>query len=428
MKVKRQIFVATMAMVALFAFYEWLKTVLFPDLSSIRSHVTSTIVVGIISAIVARAVINRQSRLLSEQKSSNEKLRETLIEAESATNLLQSILISVDEGLLIIDRNHQIILVNDAALSLFNLGKGDYRRLSDISQDPVIAEAFLSVLTKGERASCRVVIRTGIHERVLRLLTSPLRQNQDIVGGVVGAFIDITQIERLESIRQAFLANVSHELRTPLTSITAYTETLLDGGLEDAANAEKFLNTIHRNAERMRNLVNDISELSLIESGAVRLSFEPIRLRAVVNEVFTGLRPGSEKYQVRLVNDVPDDYIVVADHRRIEQILTNLIDNGIKFNRVDGEVRVSAELQNGMTFVHVKDTGVGIPPEHLNRVFERLYRVDKARSREMGGTGLGLAIVKHLTRAHGGDAEVKSEPGKGCEFTIKLPTRQPPTG
>lgn len=423
MKEKRQIVVATLAMVALFAVYEWTKTALFPDMSVTTSHVITVIVAGIITAVISRQVIRRQSRLITEQKTSNERLREALSTAERSTNLLQSILTSVDEGLIIIDRNQHILLINDAAQSLLNLRHKEFERLPDISRDPPIIEAFLSVLTKGERAAARIEIASGIHKRILRLQTAPLRFSDQHVEGVVGAFIDITQIERLEGIRQAFLANVSHELRTPLTSITAYTETLLDGGLNDQENSLRFLNTIHRNAERMRNLVNDISELSLIETGAVRLSFERLSLHAVVNEVFTGLAPRSQVHQVQLRNEVTETCQVFADRRRLEQILINLVDNAIKFNRPQGAVIVSAAVTDEQTIIRVRDTGPGIPPEHLPRVFERFYRVDKARSRELGGTGLGLAIVKHLTRAHGGDAEVSSTLGQGCEFVIKLPHR-----
>ena len=423
MKEKRQIVLATLAMVALFTVYEWAKTALFPDMSVTTSHLITIIVAGVITAIISRQVIKRQSRLINEQKTSNERLREALATAERSTTLLQSIITSVDEGLIIIDRNQHVLLINEAAQNLLGLRHMDFERLPDISRAPPIIEAFLSVLTKGERASARVEIAAGINKRVLRLQTAPLRFSDAHVEGVVGAFIDITQIERLESIRQAFLANVSHELRTPLTSIIAYTETLLDGGLNDKDNSLRFLNTIYRNTERMRNLVNDISELSLIEAGAVRLSFDRLSLHSVVNEVFNGLAPRSEKYQVRLRNEVPEHCSVIADRRRLEQILINLVDNAIKFNRPQGEVIVSADIEDEQIIIRVRDTGVGIPSEHLPRVFERLYRVDKARSRELGGTGLGLAIVKHLTRAHGGDAEVNSTVGQGCEFVIKLPQR-----
>jgi two-component system phosphate regulon sensor histidine kinase PhoR len=173
----------------------------------------------------------------------------------------------------------------------------------------------------------------------------------------------------------------------------------------------------------MRDLVNDISELSAIESGAVSLILQPLPLRQIVDEVFTGLAPRCKKQRVQLHNRVAASWVVMADHRRLEQILTNLVDNAIKFNRPGGEVSVMADTSDddGHHLIRVRDTGPGIPPEHLPRVFERFYRVDKARSRDAGGTGLGLAIVKHLARAHGGEAFVTSEPGVGCEFVIKLP-------
>lgn len=424
MKEKRQIVLATFAMVALFSVYEWAKTALFPDMSVTTSHLITIIVAGIITAIIARQVIHRQSNLIRKEQTSNERLREALATAERSSNLLQSIITSVDEGLLIIDRNQHLLLINDAAQHLLGLPRKDFARLPDISREPEIIEAFLSVLTKGQRASVRLERANGIHKRILRLQTAPLRFGDEQVEGVVGAFIDITQLERLESIRQAFLANVSHELRTPLTSITAYTETLLDGGLDDKDNSLRFLQTIQRNAERMRNLVNDISELSLIESGAVQLQFDRVLLRSVINEVFTGLALRSQQQQVQLRNEVPEGQSVVADRRRLEQVLTNLVDNAIKFNKPQGEVSVAAVATDDFIEIRVRDTGVGIAPEHLPRVFERFYRVDKARSRELGGTGLGLAIVKHLTRAHGGDAEVQSEAGNGCEFIIKLPNRK----
>lgn len=426
MKEKRQIILATLAMMTLFAIYEWTKTLLFPAMSVVTSHVVTTIVAGIITTIIARQVIRRQSGLINKEKTSNERLREALVTAERSSNLLQSIITSVDEGLIIIDRNQHILLINDAAQRLLGLHRKDFARLPDLSREPQIIEAFLSVLTKGQRASVRIEHANGINKRILRLQTAPLRFSDDHVEGVVGAFIDITHLERLEGIRQAFLANVSHELRTPLTSITAYTETLLDGGLNDKDNALRFLHTIHRNAERMRNLVNDISELSLIESGAVQLRFDYLSLRSVVNEVFTGLAPRSQKQHVQLRNEVPEDSYVMADRRRLEQILTNLIDNAIKFNKPHGEVVVSSSTTAAFIEIRVRDTGAGIAPEHLPRVFERFYRIDKARSRELGGTGLGLAIVKHLTRAHGGDAELRSEFGQGCEFIIKLPNRKTP--
>lgn len=429
MRETKQTILATLVMVALFALYEWAKTILFPEMSIVVSHTITTCVAGLITAVIARFVVRSQSRFLRAQKDSNKKLREALSETERSNSLLQSVLASVDEGLVIIDRESKILLINDAARNLFRTTQRDFESLTDLSRIPEIHEAFNSVLENGTRAESRVELQGASGKRVLRLHAAPLRLNSGPVDGVVGAFIDITKLERLERVRQEFLTNVSHELRTPLTSIAAYIETLIDGGIEDIENRDRFLLTVQRNVERMRSLVSDISELSLIESGAVQLNFSRLRLYDVVSDVFGGLAPRSEKHQVQLVNKVPEGCLVMADRRRLEQILTNLVDNAIKFNRAGGEVVVSAASHQepdkaGEIWISVRDTGPGIPADHLPRVFERFYRVDKARSLALGGTGLGLAIVKHLARAHGGEAEVFSEIGKGCEFVIKLPERE----
>jgi two-component system, OmpR family, phosphate regulon sensor histidine kinase PhoR len=430
MRETRQIILATVAMVAVFAVYEWAKTLLFPDMSIFTSHVVTTAVAGLITAVIARVVVRRQARLLRAQKDTNRRLRDALSLAEHSRSLLESVLASVDEGLVITDRDRRVLLINDAARRLLRTGQREVESLADVSRAPQIHEAFNSVLEKGTRAEARVEAQGWNGQRVLRLHAAPLRLGEGGADGVVGAFIDITKLELLERVRQEFLTNVSHELRTPLTSIAAYAETLIDGGVEDAANRMRFLSTIQRNVERMRDLVSDISELSLIESGAVRLSPERLALGVLVDEVLSGLGPRAERHQVRLRNEVPMNCSVPADRRRLEQILTNLVDNAIKFNRAGGEVVVSAAAQaepdgHAQLWIKVRDTGPGIPPEHLPRVFERFYRVDKARSRALGGTGLGLAIVKHLTRAHGGEAEVFSEVGRGCEFIIKLPDPEP---
>jgi two-component system phosphate regulon sensor histidine kinase PhoR len=432
---RRQILLATSVMVAVFGLYETVKTLTFPDMNVVTSHIVTTIVAGMITVVTARYVIRQQLNLLRERELSNTRLREALSNAERSGNLLASILASVAEGLVITDRDSQILLVNDAARTMLGLGERPATRLSEISRDPQVHRAFSGVVATAERAEARVEIWTpsgdGSDERrVLRLHAAPLRLGTTQIDGVVGAFIDITKIERLERVRQEFLANVSHELRTPLASITAYVETLLDGALDDSENSLRFLHTIQRNAERLRDLINDVSELSAIESGSVRLNPDQLPLRRVVTEVFNGLAYRSVKHGIHLRNQIDDGYVVTADRRRLEQILINLIDNAIKFNRPGGEVCVTATISDDGQYhlIRVRDTGPGIGPEHLVRVFERFYRVDKARSREAGGTGLGLAIVKHLARAHGGEAYVTSEVGAGCEFAIKLPLRSLPRG
>ncbi len=423
----KKIITATIVMVASFALYETVKTLIHPTMSVVTSHIISTIIVGIITVFTAHYVFHQQANLLNDREANYNRLRDALAKAGRDESLLRSIVSSVAEGLVITDRDSNVLLINDAARTLLNAGQRPAIRLTDISRDPEVHRAFTSVLATGERVEARIEMRAGESgakaKRVLHLHAAPLRLDYGEIDGVVGAIIDISKLEMLERIRQEFLSNVSHELRTPLAAITAYVETLLDGGLEDSENSLRFLHTIYRNADRMRALVNDISELSSIESGAVRLEVEPLPLRLLVDEVLFGLAPRATKHGVFLENHVVEELDVMADRRRLEQILVNLVDNAIKFNHPGGHVLVSGETGEDGKYqiIKVRDTGPGIPADHLPRVFERFYRVDKARSREAGGTGLGLAIVKHLALAHGGEAFVNSETGQGSEFAIRLP-------
>ncbi|HKB66312.1 MAG TPA: ATP-binding protein, partial [Pyrinomonadaceae bacterium] len=229
-----------------------------------------------------------------------------------------------------------------------------------------------------------------------------------------------TRLERLELVRQEFLSNVSHELRTPLTSIMALTETLAAGAIDDQEHNRRFLLIIQRNAARMHRLIDDILELSAIEAGNVKVRPETVQLYALVEDVMGGLSASAAARSITVRNLVATEVKVFADPHRLIQMLTNLIDNAIKFNREGGTVSIKFSGDDGDR-ISVADTGEGIPAHHLDRLFERFYRADRARSRELGGTGLGLAIVKHLAKAHGGEVTVESRFGEGTQFTIELP-------
>jgi two-component system phosphate regulon sensor histidine kinase PhoR len=434
----KKITLATIAVITFFATYEVVKTVVFPNMGVITSHIISTVLVGVTTGFIARYVFRQHLSLLDEQEQTNRRLQNALVKSERDENLLRSIVASVAEGLVITDRESNVLIINDAARELLSAGQRPVIRLTDISRDPQFHKVFATALVTGERAEARVETRASApsaqgqtgsqNRRILRLHAAPLRLSDTPGGGgqidgVVCAFIDVSKLEMLERVRQEFISNVSHELRTPLAAITAYAETLVDGGIDDDENNLRFLHTIQRNAERMKALVNDISELSAIESGAVSLTIERLPLRQVISDVFNGLSHRAAKHGVTLRNQVTEEFRVDADRRRLEQILINLVDNAIKFNHPGGAVTVLAIDSEGSQTIKVGDTGPGIPPDHLPRVFERFYRVDKARSREAGGTGLGLAIVKHLALAHGGEAYVTSEVGAGSEFSIKLPRR-----
>src|SRR5437588_4836451 len=347
-----------------------------------------------------------------------------------AAALLDVTMDSMREAVLVIDSAMRVVALNNSARDVFRAEGPSAlspRRLSDLTRNPAIYSAFAAPVARGERAEVKVETARGSERRVYDLHVAPLRQRELVYGsdvrGAVGVFFDITRLERLERVRQEFLSNVSHVLRTPLTAIITFVETLADGAVNEPETARRFLSAVLRNAERMRGLINDILELSAIESGAVAVEPAPVRLSTLISECFTALGSRADERRVALVNEVPTDVSVHADARRLEQMLTNLVDNAVKFNREGGEVRVSHEREGARDRVHIADTGEGIAPEHLPRIFERFYRVDRARSREMGGTGLGLAIVKHLARAHGGEATVRSTPGQGSTFTVELPVK-----
>lgn len=232
---------------------------------------------------------------------------------------------------------------------------------------------------------------------------------------------DISKLEKLERVRSEFLANVSHELRTPIFSIQGFIETLIDGAMDDPKVNREFLQKAYEHSERLNALLNDLIEISRIESGEMRMSFRYFNISEFVGSVVEEMRPKAEKKSLRLLARTGmEEVLVLGDRERLRQVLSNLIDNSIKYTDGGGDIEVGfTELPESVR-VYVKDNGSGIGKEHLERIFERFYRVDKDRSRSVGGTGLGLAIVKHIIEAHNGKIEVNSELGKGSEFSFLL--------
>lgn len=343
--------------------------------------------------------------------------------APPAGALLAATMNGMREGVLAVDGLLRVVTANDAARVLFSPARGALtgQPLSTLTRNPAIHAAYSAALERGEDNQVKVEL-VGAERRVLELRVAPLMLDESHESrGAIGVFFDITQLERLERVRQEFLSNVSHELRTPLTSIITFIETLEEGALEDPEHSRRFLGIIRRNAARMHTLIEDILELSAIESGGTQVEARQVRLSSMVHETLTALGGKAEARGVRLINEVSPGASVFADPHRLEQMLLNLVDNAIKFNRAGGTVTVGHEERRGRDLITVSDTGEGIPSDHLPRIFERFYRVDRARSREMGGTGLGLAIVKHLARAHGGEVCVESAVNQGSTFNIELP-------
>lgn len=330
-----------------------------------------------------------------------------------ASSPLFEILKTMRESVIIVDSNTQIIASNSNAYESFGRNNGhlESKRLSEVFRDLSIHEAFRLALENKQSSE----LKFEFLKRIFDVRISPFEDK------AIGVFYDISRLEQLENMRQEFLSNVSHELRTPLTSILAFVETLEDGAIEDEENNRRFLGVIRNNAERMHRLIDDISELSSIEAGKITIHAKPINLKLLVDDIFINLSTRAKLSEIKLQNKIKGDVKVFADRFRIEQMLTNLIDNAIKFNRHNGVVTVFHKQNETNDLISVEDNGEGISGEHLARIFERFYRTDKARSREIGGTGLGLAIVKHLALLHNGEVSVVSNLGKGSVFTIELP-------
>jgi two-component system phosphate regulon sensor histidine kinase PhoR len=341
----------------------------------------------------------------------------------SSRELLEEMISSIREGVIVIEKDGRIFAANPAAKRLLAGGAEiEFRPVKDLIGDEAVLFAFETAIEKGESTEIKFEVSLWNDNRVYDLRAAPLsfaeRKEQNLA---IGIFYDITRLERLEKVRQEFLSNVSHELRTPLTSILAFVETLDDGALEDQENNRRFLSVIRRNAERMHHLIDDVLELSLIEAGKVSVVPETVQLAPFVDDIWTALAEKAQKRSVVFENKVSRGTAVHADPRRLEQILINLLSNAVKFNREGGNVSVAHSADETVDRLIVVDTGDGIAPEHLPRIFERFYRTDTARSRELGGTGLGLAIVKHLVRLHRGEVTVISSMGIGSEFTVTLP-------
>jgi two-component system phosphate regulon sensor histidine kinase PhoR len=351
-----------------------------------------------------------------------EKIDDLAQERAQATAILDGMV----EGVIAVDAHEQILLLNERARVMFGLSPA---RLEGKPLLEAVRNADLhEVLAEGRRAAAGTVVGRELRlsspvERVLQAHAVGLSHGADEAGAVV-VLHDVTALRHLERVRTEFVANVSHELRTPLTAIHGYLETLLSGALEEPEHARKFLGIVFRHTERLGRLLDDLTDLSNVELGRVSLHVAPLPLGEVVESVLAIIRPkataGHVALEMRLAPGLP---AVVADRDRLAQILINVVDNAVKYTPPGGRVVVTAEpAHDGLIEVAVTDTGVGIPAADLPRITERFYRVDKARSRELGGTGLGLAIVKHLVIAHGGELRIDSPPTGGTTVAFTLPS------
>jgi len=336
--------------------------------------------------------------------------------------VLRAVIDGMAEGVWITSEDGTVVEHNNALKEfLYTGGEMVGHRPRDLVDSEALQSAVARACHNGQAS--RLELNTeGVRPFVLSVHVSPLGRE---LGGSSAVFFDVTELRRLEKVRKDFVANVSHELRTPITAIRGYAETLQSGAINDPVAAPKMVDIIHRQSERLSELVEDLLELSRLESRQIQLAEKPVDLAEATQRALEAVRPKARLRGTSIDAQIATGLFVLGDRRAIEQIVLNLVDNAVKYSPPNGHVWLTATVQDGHVEFRVKDDGPGIEARHLPRIFERFYRVDKGRSREMGGTGLGLSIVKHLITTMKGDVRCESAPGQGSTFFIELPLPEP---
>ena len=353
-----------------------------------------------------------------------ERLERTIEGLTAQRNQRDAILSSMVEGLLAVDGEDRVLLVNAAAQEFLAIGDAPWasRPLLEVVRIPRLAQFVDEVRNSSQPLRVELVVREA-RLRYLELHGAPMRVSETGPRGAVVVFNDVTRLRKLEEVRKEFVANVSHELKTPITSIKGFLETLVDGGaLEEPESARRFLGIIQRQSDRLAAIIDDLLYLSRLEYEDRQIALQTVDLAGVAQRCTANFEHAAQAVgvdlQVRIESPRP---VVLGDGSLLARAVDNLVDNAIKYSPNGGRVEVALRDANGELLLQVTDQGIGIPEDHLPRISERFYRVDTARSREMGGTGLGLAIVKHIARVHSGALEIESKPGGGSRFTIRLP-------
>ncbi|MBB6282597.1 two-component system histidine kinase PnpS [Geobacillus subterraneus] len=357
--------------------------------------------------------INRLARNLQEMSRAR----------EIQTDRLHTLIENVGSGLLFIDHRGHIHLINRAFQTYFHLEPSAclYRPYADVLPHRDIVKLIDDIFITETAMRRHMRLTIGIERKHFDVYGAPIIGTNAEWKGIVVVFHDITELKRLEQIRKDFVANVSHELKTPVTSIKGFAETLLDGAMKDEEALEHFLTIILKESERLQTLVEELLDLSKIEQHGFQLLLDDVNVAEVTAEAVAVFRQKAEEKQIDLRAEAPPWLVIRGDRNRLKQILLNLLANAIAYTPEHGQVAVEAEENEREVLIRVKDTGIGIEEKEIPRIFERFYRIDKARSRDSGGTGLGLSIVKHLVEAHHGHITVASEVGRGTVFTIHFP-------
>lgn len=370
--------------------------------------------------IKSKDEIGQLAESLTEMSEQLEKKIETVTEDK---NKMEAILSSMQEGVIVLDKSENILLFNSSLFKMIEprsencIGKPYWEVISNNDINSILKQT----LQKKDSLSGLVLLLYP-EARVIQIRTAPIHDDHGGLLGIVGVFHDITNLKKLEKARSEFISNVSHELKTPITSILGFVETLKNGAVDDLEKRDEFLSIILSQSQRLVNLLNDILSLSRIEFREIQMNLQPVSIKEILESIQASYRNKIESkkqsLQLHVSSRLPS---VLSDPEMVAQAFSNLIDNAIKFTPERGQIVVRAQETDGFIQVDVSDTGIGMAEEHLSRIFERFYRVDSARSREMGGTGLGLAIVKHIIQALKGRIAVKSQIGKGSTFSVFLP-------
>ena len=341
-------------------------------------------------------------------------------------NEIEGVLCSMIEGVIAVDMDERVLSMNNAAARMFgcNASEAQGRSIQEIVRNTVLRE-FVTDTLSSEKPVERDVVLSSNGDLFLSGHGTLL---QDAQGKQIGALIvlnDVTRLRRLEEIRRDFVANVSHEIKTPITAIKGFVETLREGAVKNPDDAERFLGIIEKHVERLEAIIEDLLSLSRIERGTEREENELVEnsVKDVLDTAIQVCEVGAVARKIDIELSCPENLSAKMEPRLLEQAVVNLLDNAVKYSNEESSIRVEASQGEGEIILSVRDEGCGIEKKHLSRLFERFYRVDKARSRQLGGTGLGLAIVKHIAQAHGGHVNVESTPGKGSTFSIYLPGR-----
>ncbi len=419
--VRKTIFIGTIFALFLALMFAWVVSRLISRPINRIIQVSRSFSKGDFSRRIELSSPDEVGELASTLNSMAHDIEDKIREVTWQNQHLSAILNSMIEGVIVLDKHGRIVSVNPTIEKIFRVTRADAqgKLFLEALRNNDLSEIINQVLKTGRPLSQELSLIWPV-QKIFQVNATPVFERNAVTGCLVVVH-DITEIRKLETMRRDFVANVSHELKTPLTSIKGFVETLLEGAFEDKENSRQFLKIIQVHSDRLNNLINDLLELSSIESNEITLKIEDFSLTQLAREAIDGFSSQIKKKNIEIRNELPSDLIIRADRNRVEQIVTNLLDNALKFNKENGSVKIYSDYTDDKIRIYVEDSGLGIPAKDIPRIFERFYRVDKARSRELGGTGLGLSIVKHIVELHGGIVGVESVEGLGSKFWFTIP-------